>query len=46
LFNSYFWIDRENDLFGVFATQVLPFMDTESVAALTAFERALYGIGD
>jgi CubicO group peptidase (beta-lactamase class C family) len=46
LFNSYFWIDREKDLFGVFATQVLPFMDRESVAALTAFERAIYGLGD
>ena len=46
LFNSYFWVDREKDLFGVFATQVLPFMDRESVAALTAFERAVYGLGD
>ena len=46
LFNSYFWVDREKDLFGVFVTQVLPFMDRESVAALTAFERAVYGLGD
>lgn len=46
LFNSYFWVDREKDLFGVFVTQVLPFMDRESVAALTAFERAVYGLGN
>ena len=46
LFNSYFWIDREKGLFGVFATQALPFMDGRSVAALTAFERAVYGLGD
>ena len=43
LFNSYFWIDRENDLCAVFATQVLPFFDEESVAVLKAYERAVYG---
>lgn len=46
LFNSYFWIDRERDLFGIFATQVLPFLDPKAVATLTAFERAIYGVND
>ena len=42
LFNSYFWIDRENDLCAVIATQVLPFYDTEAVAMLKEFESAIY----
>jgi CubicO group peptidase (beta-lactamase class C family) len=46
LFNSYFWIDRERGLFGIFATQVLPFLDPKAVATLTAFERAIYGVND
>ncbi len=42
LFNSYFWIDREQGIFAIFATQVLPFFDTEAVATLRAFETAIY----
>jgi methyl acetate hydrolase len=42
LFNSYFWIDRENDLCAVIATQVLPFYDTHAVAMLKDFESAVY----
>jgi CubicO group peptidase (beta-lactamase class C family) len=42
LFNSYFWIDRENDLCAVIATQVLPFYDTKAVAMLKEFEAAIY----
>ena len=42
LFNSYFWIDRERGVFAIFATQVLPFFDTEAVATLRAFETAIY----
>jgi CubicO group peptidase (beta-lactamase class C family) len=42
LFNSYFWIDRENDLCAVIATQVLPFYDTKAVAMLKEFESAIY----
>ena len=42
LFNSYFWIDRDNDLCAVIATQVLPFYDTHAVAMLKEFESALY----
>jgi len=43
LFNSYFWIDRENDLCAVFATQVLPFYDEEAVSVLKLFEAEVYG---
>jgi CubicO group peptidase (beta-lactamase class C family) len=42
LFNSYFWIDRENDLCAVIGTQVLPFYDTHAVAMLKDFEAAVY----
>lgn len=42
LFNSYFWIDRENDLCAVIATQVLPFYDAKAVAMLKEFESAVY----
>ena len=42
LFNSYFWIDRDNDLCAVIGTQVLPFYDTHAVAMLKDFESAVY----
>jgi len=42
LFNSYFWIDRENDLCAVIGTQVLPFYDTHAIAMLKDFEAAVY----
>ena len=42
LFNSYFWIDRENDLCAVICTQVLPFYDTHAIAMLKDFEAAVY----
>ena len=43
LFNSYFWVDRENDLCVVYATQVLPFYDEEAVSVLKQFEAEVYG---
>ena len=42
LFNSYFWIDRENDLCTVIGMQVLPFYDTHAVVMLKDFESAVY----
>lgn len=42
IFNSYFWIDRENDLCAVVATQVLPFYDEQAVSLLQAYEAAIY----
>ena len=43
LFNSYFWIDRQANIFGIVATQVLPFADDYGLLFLTDFERAVYG---
>ena len=42
LFNSYYWVDREAGLYGIFATQMLPFFDGPSVQALGEFEQAVY----
>ena len=42
LFNSYYWVDRESDIYGIFATQVLPFYDADSINTLLRFERAVY----
>jgi CubicO group peptidase (beta-lactamase class C family) len=42
LFNSYFWIDRENDVCAVIGTQVLPFYDQHAIAMLKEFESTVY----
>ena len=42
LFNSYYWVDRESGIYGIFATQVLPFYDEDSINTLLRFERAVY----
>jgi len=42
LANSYFWIDPARGVTGVYATQVLPFVDPQAVAAFEAFETAVY----
>jgi methyl acetate hydrolase len=42
LANSYYWIDPERQVAGVFATQVLPFFDAKAVEAFAAFETAVY----
>ena len=42
LYNSYFWIDRENDICGVLITQVLPFFDADVLTLLNEFEAAVY----
>ena len=42
LFNTYFWIDRDADIYGIFATQVAPFFDRASIETLQAFESAAY----
>lgn len=49
LFNSYYWIDPENDICGVVITQILPFFDADVLALLSEFETAVYaatGPGD
>jgi methyl acetate hydrolase len=43
IFNTYYWIDPQKHLAGVFLTQILPFADGPAVAAYGEFEKALYG---
>jgi CubicO group peptidase (beta-lactamase class C family) len=40
--NSYFWIDRKQNLGGVIMTQMLPFGDPIVLKLYNEFERALY----
>ena len=42
LFNTYYWVDRESDLYGIFGTQILPFYDAATISTLTSFEQAVY----
>ena len=40
--NSYFWIDPKNGIAGVYATQILPFVDSKSLPLFLDFETAVY----
>ena len=42
LFNSYFWVDREAGIYGVFASQLLPTFDKKFVKHLILFEKEIY----
>lgn len=42
LFNTYYWIDRASDLYGIFGTQMLPFYDSATISTLARFEQAVY----
>ena len=42
LFNTYYWIDPVRGVAGLVLTQILPFMDAGTLAALSAFEQAVY----
>jgi hypothetical protein len=42
LFNTDFWLDRENDMCGVLMTQIVPFGDPAVLALLEEYERAVY----
>lgn len=42
VFNSYYWIDRDNDLCAVIATQVLPFYDSNAISMMQDFESGIY----
>jgi methyl acetate hydrolase len=42
LANSYFWIDPKNGIAGVYATQILPFVDKKSLPLYLDFETAVY----
>jgi len=43
LANTYFWIDRDRRVCGVFASQLLPFFDHTAVDLFGKFESAVYG---
>ena len=40
--NTFYWIDPATQLTGVFATQVKPLLDPDTVKAFSRFERAVY----
>ncbi len=42
LANTYYWIDAQKGLGGVYATQVLPFADAKALPLYYAFEKAVY----
>ena len=42
LANLYYWIDRQNDVGGFWATQIFPFADPTSVGGFMDFETAIY----
>jgi CubicO group peptidase (beta-lactamase class C family) len=43
LANTYFWIDQEKGIGGVYATQILPFADKKALPLFYAFEKTAYG---
>jgi CubicO group peptidase (beta-lactamase class C family) len=43
LANTYYWIDQNKGVGGVYATQILPFADVKSLPLFHAFESAVYG---
>ncbi|GED97787.1 serine hydrolase domain-containing protein [Gordonia crocea] len=42
LANLYYWIDRQNDVAGIWGTQILPFADPTSIGGFLEFETAVY----
>lgn len=46
LYNTYFWIDIENEVGGVFMSQLLPFVDEDVLQAFYGFETAYYDASD
>lgn len=42
LANSYFWLDLQRGIGGVYITQVVPFLDPSAVESFMAFETAAY----
>jgi methyl acetate hydrolase len=42
LMNSYYWIDPTKNIAGVYATQILPFCDVNSLKLFEEFETAVY----
>jgi CubicO group peptidase (beta-lactamase class C family) len=44
IYNTYYWLDPQKRIAGVFLTQLLPFADDKAVALYGAFERGVYGV--
>ena len=42
LANTYYWVDPERQVAGVFMSQLLPFADPTVLKAFAAFERGVY----
>lgn len=42
LANSFYWIDRQNGIGGMWSSQILPFLDVASYPAYVEFESAVY----
>jgi methyl acetate hydrolase len=42
IFNTYYWLDPQKRVAGVFLTQILPFADYKAVALYGEFERGVY----
>jgi methyl acetate hydrolase len=43
IFNTYYWLDPQKRIAGVFLTQLLPFADHKAVALYGEFESGVYG---
>jgi len=43
IFNTYYWLDPQKRIAGVFLTQILPFADHQAVALYGEFESGVYG---
>jgi CubicO group peptidase (beta-lactamase class C family) len=43
IFNTYYWLDPQKRIAGVFLTQILPFADSKAVALYGEFESGIYG---
>jgi methyl acetate hydrolase len=43
IFNTYYWLDPQKRVAGVFLSQILPFADEPAVKAYGEFEKSLYG---
>jgi CubicO group peptidase (beta-lactamase class C family) len=43
IFNTYYWLDPQKRIAGVFLTQILPFADHKAVALYGEFESGIYG---
>ena len=42
LANSYYWIDQQKGVGGVYLSQILPFADVKSLPLFYAFEKSVY----